>query len=886
MSAPDPTPPPPTLRPSWSQRLGPLVRHGPWIAVLLLAAWIVWPVPTGAMPMSADHTVHLTRIWMWADALAGGTVRDWSPVWFFGTPVGEFYPVLGDALVIGVRVLSLGGLSWHSAYAFGFFLVFAAQGLAMLRAGRAIGLGPWPGLVAAALILTDVGAYREGGWYYTVLYGVWPQALSTALTWLGFAELCRAVASDDEGQSRRHVGLGALALGGGLLAHPMAMLTMAVSGPLLVATLGSWRRQTLARAAAIGVIGVALGTALAAWWLLPLLQHRGWMASYGWLWQPLSRMATKAQAGEWAQHMPSAVGMTISFGIAVVALAGHRAARFFAATGLVLWLLASRDAFWSLRLDHLSAGFANVQFQRFIIAAKPGLFLAAGAGVTMLGAAGVALWREAPSWLPRPAARGFAIGLGAAALSLVSWMIDGQRTVMAEHEVGTVQVERLPSDPERDAATRELAEFMRERWDARDEDFRVTFHASRNAHWYMDFPVLAEVPVFKQGFTPGDNFVHKPESGKSSVLDAARVRYSVHDRARGGRGTEVARFGALRVLERPRWDSRGLAWLQGPGTLTLESGDLGTGEIRGRIEGGDESTRLVFAVAGHPRWTLEVDGTQHEWYEVPVTRPQPPATQAQRRGGELRGGKAHGDDGSEPTLLAADVAQGEFVLRYRARTGRDVVAGLLSWLALAACVLLLLPARRVPRFARAYAGVQRRVSILGHPIVVVGLALAVTVACVVKWRAGTASESTTAVGWLEAGAGKAKGRLGPAPFKTDMLLQPAVVVRPRARGESVALFPGVALGAFLEGWTAIEDDDAKLGRKGQHRLTIEARLPGGDWSRLLEIKQMPHRPGRSPLRINAGPFADQTVDLKVTVESEGKRAPQLGFDLQLGAPSG
>ena len=148
-----------TEEPSPLRRIAPLAsRHAPWVFVMLLSAWLLWPVPAGEMPMSADHTVHLTRIWMWAGELSRGQVRGWSSTWFFGTPVGELYPVLGDALIIAIRVLSLGALSWSGAYAIGFFLVFAAQGLAVLRAGRAAGLGALPGLIAATLLLCDVGA--------------------------------------------------------------------------------------------------------------------------------------------------------------------------------------------------------------------------------------------------------------------------------------------------------------------------------------------------------------------------------------------------------------------------------------------------------------------------------------------------------------------------------------------------------------------------------------------------------------------------------------------------------------------------------------------------------------------------------------------------------
>jgi hypothetical protein len=144
------------------------------------------------MPLSADHTVHLTRAHLYGEQLLGGHLVGWSPTWFFGFPLGELYPVLGDLGVLALRLLSLGQLGWPAAYALMFTLVFLLQGWSLLRCGRALGWGPLPGTIAALLVLADAGAYREGGWIYTVTYGVWPQALATSLAWLAFAELALA----------------------------------------------------------------------------------------------------------------------------------------------------------------------------------------------------------------------------------------------------------------------------------------------------------------------------------------------------------------------------------------------------------------------------------------------------------------------------------------------------------------------------------------------------------------------------------------------------------------------------------------------------------------------------------------------------------------------
>lgn len=850
-------------------------RHGPWLAVVLLSAWLVWPVPTGAMPMSADHTVHLTRTWMWAQELAGGSLRGWSDIWFFGTPVGELYPVLGDAIVILIRVLSLGLLDWPSAYAVGFFVVFTVQGLALLRVGRAVGIGPMPGLVAAALLLVDVGAYREGGWLYTVLYGVWPQALSTALSWLAMAELAVACSSDDEAIARRRVGTAALALGGALLAHPMAMLSMAIGGPLLVVTLGVAGTKALRRTAVTSVVAAVLGLAVAAWWLVPMLSHRGWMASYGWMWRSLESMGEHALDGEIAQAMPSAVGWCILAGIAIVAVAGSRIARFLVAFGVVQWAMASTDALWELRLDQLSSGFSHIQYQRFIIAAKPGLFLAAGIGIGMLVHGGAQLWKG-----PRtPVRQGIAIACWLAAIGAVGWMTQASRAPMAKYEVGTIQTARLPGEEAREAELAELTQWLDNERTSDDRPWKITFTASRNVHWFMDAPVFSGVPVYKQGFTPGDNFVHKPESGASRVLDRARVRYVVADRKRGGRGQPVAELGGLRVLERPRWNEQGIAWLDGPGTLSIVTDDAEGGVVAGHIEGADETTRLVFAIGGFPRWTLVHEGSVVEWFEVPITAREPIATQADRRGGVLRGGKADGDDGSEPTLIAANVGDGSFELSYQSTSARDVLALVMSAIAFGLAGALAWPHERLAFAGRWLDQARRKLAFVGHPAVLGALVIAGLLFAVVRWREGSASEGQRAVGWLADGRAQVQGKASTRPFKTDMLIQPAVRIPGLRRGPSTLVFPDVPLGDTLQGWVAIDDDASKLRREGTHRMTIELGHDGTFTT--LKTWKVPHRGGTTPIALPIPDGFGDTGDVRVIVDSEGKRPPPLGFDLQL-----
>ncbi|MFO7562788.1 MAG: hypothetical protein R6X02_09120 [Enhygromyxa sp.] len=883
----------------------------PALVVLAFAAWLLWPVPRGAMPMSADHPVHLTRIVLTAERLLGhGALSGWEPTWFFGFPLGELYPQLGDLLIIAIRGLSFGALDWPSAYALGFFLVFAIQGLVLIRIGRLFGFGPWPGLIAALLMLGDAGFTREGGWMYTVYFGVWPQALATSLAYLGLGELARGLGwaptrrlegeeqprAPDQVQGMRATVLAGVCFGAALLAHPIALPSLAIGGGLALVTLVPrapvpWRTG-LVRCALAGLLGLLL----AAWWLAPMLQHAAWMASYGWLYAPLEVMLRwLSEDGRWAQRMPAAVGFTALLGIALASLGAGRAARFVALFALVQWLLASDDTFWRLRLDRLSEGFTHIQYQRFLIGAKPGLFLCAGLAVVAPLGWARRLWlgrtRAEAGVARRWAGSLVPFGLAPLGAALALWLLADSRAAIAEFEVGEVQTERMPGDPEFDPHYRDFLQWARAQWDAREHDYRIAIETPRNSHLFMDAPIWTATPQYKIGFTPGDNFVHKPESGRRELLDALGVRFIVGvDRSARTRPGEVARFGPIRVREH-RGQPRPLAWLEGEGTIEIVEADLRGGLVRARIRDAGPGDRITFAIAGYPRWKLFVDGEPLEWFEQPVWGSGPPASVSARAAGELRGGKARGDDGSEPTLIAAVLSAGlsaglgdaELLLRYEQRgviEGLVELASVLGWIA--AGVLLFGRGRG----RRVFAWIEARSSALAHPLVIGAAVLAVLGLGAARWQGAAEREGSQLLGWVEAGAARAQAvELG--PVKTDMLIRPAVLLRPRPGRPAVVEIEVDELPKVLLGWAGLDDDQAQQrGTWARHELRIDARprdATGADpqWSTIARVS-VPHQPGRVQLAIDTGILAGRPVILRIVDETRGKRLPRLGVNLELG----
>jgi hypothetical protein len=877
----------------------------PAVLVLLFAAYLLWPVPAGVMPLSADHTVHLTRIVLTAERLATtGALSGWEPTWFFGFPLGELYPQLGDLLIISIHALGLGALDWPSAYALGFYLVFAVQGLVLLRVGRLFGFGPWLGLIAAALLLCDAGFTREGGWMYTVSFGVWPQALATSLAWLGLGETARALGwshtpspsqlePPSTEQARRATLLAGLSFGAALLAHPIALPTLGLGGLLLVITLiprapVAWR-VGLARCLVAGL----LGALLAAWWWVPMLQHKAWMASYGWLFASLDAMFEwLREDGRWAQRMPAAVGYLALAGVVLASVGVGRVARFVALFAVTQWLLASTDAFWQLRLDRLGDGFTHMQYQRFLIGAKPGLFLCAGLA-TVAPAAWARRLLLARDRSPQAGKHGkhgkiaalrmiAALGLAPISIAASLWLLTDSRAVMAEYDVGEIQVERMPGDPDLDAHYAEFLSWARQQWDTREHDYRIAARAHRDSHVFMDAPVWTRTPQYKLGFTPGDNFVHKPESGQRELLDKLGVRWIVsldNGRARHG---EVARFGRIVVREH-HGQARGLAWLEGGGTLELLDADLRGGLVRVRVRDVDQGARVVFGIAGYPRWRLTLDGQPLEWFEDPVlgsgSDPTEPVSIAARKAGKLRGGKAGGDDGTEPTLIAAELPAGThdaiLELRYDERGGFEWLAEMLSLLTglLIGFAFIHRHLRGWPDHARAVLErIERRVVRMLHPLAVCVVVPALLGLGYGRWQLVREREALQLLGWVDNGATMLTQRIETGPVKTEMLIRPAVLMRPRPGRPAVLELELDDLPERLTGWIGIDDDQAEAsGRWDHHELNIAVRWSGSPDSKWWVIEEVvvPHRAERIRLDVPTGALSGLPVYLRITDEDSG-----------------
>jgi hypothetical protein len=127
-------------------------------------------------------------------------------------------------------------------------------------------------------------------------------------------------------------------------------------------------------------------------------------------------------------------------------------------------------------------------------------------------------------------------------------------------------------------------------------------------------------------------------------------------------------------------------------------------------------------------------------------------------------------------------------------------------------------------------------------------------------------------------------RIETGPVKTEMLIRPAVLMRPRPGRPAVLELELDDLPERLTGWIGIDDDQAEAsGRWDHHELNIAVRWSGSPDSKWWVIEEVvvPHRAERIRLDVPTGALSGLPVYLRITDEASGKRLPRLGINLAL-----
>ena len=344
------------------------------LGLIFVTCGLFFPLLGGNMPQSADHPVHLTRAWhFWTQNLMEGSLSGWSDFWFGGWPSGEDYPPLGDYWYALCYGLTGGILGWEGTYALSFLSMMTLVVLCLYGFGNAY-WNPWVGFLIGLFFILDKGAYREGGWTYTVTWGVWPQVLSTGLCFAAFALFVGLV----KNPSSRRFALSALFVGLALLAHPMGLVVFLMGVPIWLFLFFLDSEHDERSRLLLVPVACALGLGLAAFWIVPFASKGEWMAKYGELWLSLSEMGRRIWAGTLFSGTTPVLIWAALAGGALSIRQRHFGGLFCVLFAGLLMLISSRTVFHEMDLLSVSSSFGQIQFQRFVIPAKPLVFALAG----------------------------------------------------------------------------------------------------------------------------------------------------------------------------------------------------------------------------------------------------------------------------------------------------------------------------------------------------------------------------------------------------------------------------------------------------------------------------------------------------------------------------
>ncbi len=676
------------------------------IVVVALTLGVYWRLVRGLMPWSADHLVHQTKAYVLAEQLIpSGRLTGWSLFSGAGYPAEALYPMLGDLWVAVVRYATFKALSWEATYAYAILGMLLFFHLTAYYVGRRL-YGPVAGLVAALAVLTDHGGYREGGWVFTMQFGVWPLALSAALSLL-LLERLWALRHPDP---LRGVPSAAVVAALAVLAHPMALLFLVVALPLwgLAEYAASGRPWVWRKALAVGVLALLL----AGFWFLPYtVRAPEFSAHVSALWKSMPEIGRNlVTASLYGSADPWIFVLGIS-GLLLAAAEGRPFGRFSLLTAAALLLVASVTFYAATRAEYLLPKVEHIQFQRFVLYLKLFVFLGAGFLVQRL-VAGLGPGSDGGP------ARALAVGAGVRAARPLLWrtVILFVPAVFLTPVISGWVSERLAPQTRfktrRDrvglySPLRKLLGRIRAEAEARPTGFfRVAYFTDFNDHRIANGPVLSGLPFVKCSFIPSETYKYLfhpqprdvPRTTRDFEVLSVRFILATRPLPASVKGFELLeRAGPIALYEKKDYVFRP-ATLRGPGEVRVVR--FSDQRIELEVSGLAGETELVLHTPYFPNWRATQAGRTLHIRRVFDLAPHVPGLMAVR----VRNGRVvfrYGWTWAEYAGRGASLL-GLLVLAFlwRVRRGRGLAARLwtrLAWL---------------PRFARwvLWAGVLAGVS--------------------------------------------------------------------------------------------------------------------------------------------------------------------------------
>ena len=854
--------------------LDPLGRRlWPALLVIVVAVAVLAPLLLGQMPLSHDHSVHLYKAWhFWDEMLLDGRLRGWSSYWFFGYPAEELYPIGPDIWVALFRLITLGLLSWEATYGLAFVGVFAFAAYAMYAFGRQH-FGHAAGVVAGLLWIVDRGDYREGGWAYTVDWAVWVQILAMAFALLALGRLQTVL---EHGRARDHAICGLL-FGAALLSHQMNVMLLGLAIPLLLLSRWLCGDRRLGAEVAATAAPLAIGLAIASFWLVPMLARSGWTTSIGDLWRPFSTNVRGLIDGTtFGNVIPLAVFLGL-VGAAVGTAMRRAVPIFLMLLAAAFLLLSSKTAFDELSLMAISQSFSKIQYQRLVIPAKACCYLLAGFAVAEL-VRRVAAWsaqrreqqQTAPGWWRR-------VVLVALVAALVAPFVRPALTVVHRSYLRSIGGLMLKKDVYYWDDYQKFLKWSAKKRAGSKEFYRISYELDRHNHLMMGAPAFNNTPYYKVGYTPAKLFKHVTETIEYKLYRALSVRYVVSmGPVHRPNFVEEARFGSISVARFKAYRPQRYT-ISGPGKVEVK--EFSEERIHLRLSGATSATRVKVHVANYPRWRARLNGEDLAVTEAPAFGTTYPMLM------EVKPGR-----------------NGDLVFEYVMR-GVDWL-GTLATLAGLALVALLLTAGRRPRMVQPLqqrlAPAARLISRLaGWAVLVCVLAVAGFITYRVSGGAASGMAGNSLSRQLQRARVTQAGRpcserkstpygmgwscssrswnyVGHTTNKFNGAFLPCIWAHPVDDGPLVITFPGVTMGSAIVGNHGLADGAVDSFAAGAP-VTLEVEVGG----KLLEKLVRTNSKGWTGFRVPTAGFAGKQADITFTVTTTSAGGRHYCFDARI-----
>jgi|GEM_PF-3059974 len=574
-----------------------------WVATVMMRDLIF-----GVRPISHDHTVHYFKAWQLREYfLPRFQLHGFSHRWFAGYPVNYLYPVGTDLFVNAVDLLGFGTFSFARAYGIAFWLFHVFTGLAGYRLGRMLA-GPHVGLISGFLLMTDLSAFRFGGWAYTIEYGVWPQALSLVFALLATVRVPEIF----QERGLRPIGLFALWMGLSIVTHPIELIYL---GLLLIAAVlaGLFSPEVRTARGTVRLLAAyALSAMVAAVWLFPFVKSGSHTTPMGVWWDSTYELGKGLITLE---AFPGTIGYVLALGVlaCLLLLQSRQFSLLLCAfMALLVPALSNSSVIDELHLPELSASFAKIQWLRMATMAKPFWFvMAAYLAVLFLRRAKNLLPDEARgSVRPRSLARDVVFGMVIAQLTL-PFVVQAGQSFFTSNIAKSLNTE---TDRGLDQDRAKLVEWLQSHL-PNDGFYRVCVSTGHN-HDLLDIGTQIDKPIYKRGFTPAENFIYKMNTEDDAVLQAVNVRYMVVKKwLPQDRFAQKAQFGIYQVYEYKLWQPQPFVITQGSGSVTVERFEAE--EVVLRAAPGSHG-KLRLNVSYFPRWHAYRDGKPVSLWPSPL----------------------------------------------------------------------------------------------------------------------------------------------------------------------------------------------------------------------------------------------------------------------------